>query len=92
VGEALKITTYILNRVLTKVTTKIPSELLTGRKLSIKHLHIWGCLAEAQPYRPKEKKLESTNNYRYFIKYFEHSRGYKFYDPTLKTIFEMGTT
>ena len=27
----------------------------------------------------------------YFIGYFERSRGYKFYDPKLKTIFETGT-
>ena len=40
-GEALKTATYILN----KVPTKTPYELWTGKKPSLKHLHIWGCIA-----------------------------------------------
>ena len=35
--EALKTTTYILNRVPTKAATKTPYELWTGRKPSFKH-------------------------------------------------------
>ncbi|RDX79141.1 hypothetical protein CR513_40471, partial [Mucuna pruriens] len=31
----------------------------TSKKPSIKHLHIWGCLAEERPYRPHERKLDS---------------------------------
>jgi len=42
-GEAIKTTGYILNRVPTKAATKIPYELWIGRKLSLKHFHIWGC-------------------------------------------------
>ena len=89
-GEALKTTAYILNRVPTKATAKTPYELWTGKKPSLKHLHIWGCLVEARPYRPHEKKLDSRTVSFYFIGYFERSRGYKFYDPTTKSIFETG--
>ena len=89
-GEALKIAAYILNRVPTKATTKTPYELWTGKKLSLKHLHVWGCPAEARPYRPNEKKLDSRTVSCYFIGYSERSRGYKFYDPTTKSIFESG--
>ena len=39
-GEALKTTAYIFNRVPTKATTKTPYELWTGKKPSLKHLHI----------------------------------------------------
>ncbi|XXG71992.1 hypothetical protein AAC387_Pa07g1189 [Persea americana] len=46
---------------------------------------------EARPYRPHEKKLDSKTISSYFIGYSERSRGYKFYDPTLRSIFEMGT-
>ncbi|RDX70151.1 hypothetical protein CR513_50637, partial [Mucuna pruriens] len=46
-GKALKITIYILNRVPTKVVNKTPYELWTGKKPSIKHMHIWGCPAKA---------------------------------------------
>ena len=57
-GEALKTATYLLNRVPTKATGKTPYDLWTGKKPSLKHLHIWGCPAEARPYRPNEKKLD----------------------------------
>ena len=88
-GEALKTAVYILNRVPTKATTKNPLELWIGKKPTLKHLHIWGCLAEAMPYRPHEKKLDSRTVSCYFIGYSKRSRGYKFYDPTTKSIFEM---
>ena len=68
-GEALKATAYILNRVPTKATTKTPYEFWTSKKPSLKHLHIWGCLAEARPYRPHEKKLDSRTVSCYFIGY-----------------------
>ena len=90
-GEALKIAAYILNRVPTKAAAKTPYELWTSRKPSLKHLHIWGCPAEARPYRPYEKKLDSKTVSSYFIGYSERSMGYKFYDPTLRSIFETGT-
>ena len=48
-GEALKTAAYILNRVPTKATSKTPYELWTGKKPILKHLHIWGCPAEARP-------------------------------------------
>ena len=81
---------YILNRVPTKATAKTPYELWTDKKPSLKHLHIWGCLVEARPYRPHEKKLDSRMISCYFIGYSERSRGYKYYDPTTKSIFETG--
>ncbi|CAH9087614.1 unnamed protein product, partial [Cuscuta europaea] len=90
-GEALKTAAYILNRVPTKATTKTPYELWTGKKPSLKHFHIWGCPAEAKPYRPHEKKLEPKTVSSYFIGYSERSRGYKFYNPEDKNIFETGT-
>ncbi|CAN1155961.1 Copia protein [Linum perenne] len=78
-GEALKRVTYILNRVPTKAAAKTPYGLWTGRKPSLKHFHIWGF--------PTEKKLDSKIVSSYFIGYFEHSRGYKFYDPTTQICF-----
>ena len=89
-GEALKTAAYILNRVPSKAVNKTPYELWTGKKPSIKHLHIWGCPTEAWPYRPHERKLDSITISCYFFGYAECSRGYKFYDPTLRSIFETG--
>ncbi|KAL6315595.1 hypothetical protein AAG906_002767 [Vitis piasezkii] len=85
-GEALKTAAYILNRVPTKAAAKTPYELWTGRKPSLKHFHIWGCPAEARPYKPHEKKLDSKTVSSYFIGYAERSRGFKFYDPTIRNI------
>lgn len=90
-GEALKTVTCILNRVPTKVAPKTPYELWTDRKSSLKHFHIWECPAEARLYRPYEKKLDIKTVSSYFIGYSERSEGYKFYDPTLKSIFENET-
>ncbi|KAL5545114.1 hypothetical protein UlMin_008898 [Ulmus minor] len=90
-GEALKTAAYILNRVPTKAAAKTPYELWTGRKPSLKHFHIWGCPAEARPYKPHEKKFDSKTVSSYFIGYAERSRGFKFYDPAIRSIFETGT-
>ena len=87
-GEVLKNAAYILNRVPSKEINKTPYELWTGKNPSIKHLHIWGCPIEARPYRPHERKLDSRTISCYFVGNAEHSRGYKFYDPTLRSIFE----
>ncbi|KAF7815226.1 Retrovirus-related Pol polyprotein from transposon TNT 1-94 [Senna tora] len=56
-GEALKTAVYIRNRVPTKAVTKTPYEIWTNKKPCIWHLHVWGCPAEARPYKPFEKKL-----------------------------------
>ena len=87
-GEAFKTAAYILNRVPSKAVNKTSHELWTGKKQSIKHFHIWGCPTEARPYRPHERKLNSRIISCYFVGYAERSRGYKFYGPPLRSIFE----
>ncbi|RVX10077.1 Retrovirus-related Pol polyprotein from transposon TNT 1-94 [Vitis vinifera] len=81
---------YILNRVPSKAVAKTPYELWTSKKPSIRHLHVWGCPAEARPYKPNEKKLDSRIVSCYFVGYSERSRGFKFYDPSTRSFFEMG--
>ncbi|RVW21550.1 hypothetical protein CK203_109656 [Vitis vinifera] len=66
-----------------KAVAKTPYELWTSKKPSIRHLHVWGCPAEARPYKPNEKKLDSRTVSCYFVGYSERSRGFKFYDPQL---------
>ena len=46
-GETLKTQVYIFNRVQTKAIAKIPHEFWMSKKPSLKHLHVWGCLTEA---------------------------------------------
>jgi len=89
-GEALKTTVYILNRVPSKAVNKTPYELWTNKRPSLKHLHIWGCPAEARPYKPHVRKMDSRTVSYYFVGYAKHSRGYKFYGPISRSIFKMG--
>ena len=80
-GEALKTAMYILNRVPSKAVPKTPFELWTGRKPSLRHIHIWGCPAEARIYNPHEKNLDSRMISGYFIGYPDKSKGYRFCCP-----------
>ena len=71
----------LLNRIPSKVVPKIPFELWTGRKPSLRHLHVWGCLVEVRVYNPHEMKLNSRTVSGYFIGYLKKSKGYRFYCP-----------
>ncbi|KAH9782842.1 hypothetical protein KPL71_009093 [Citrus sinensis] len=46
---------------------------------------------EARPSRPHERKLDSKTVSSYFVGYAERSRGFKFYDPNTRSIFETRT-
>ena len=78
---AFKTAVYLLNRIPSKAVPKTPFELWTGRKPSLRHLHVWGCPVEARVYNPHEKKLDSRTVRGYFIGYPEKSKGYRFYCP-----------
>ena len=47
-----------------------------------------GCPAEARAYRPNENKLDLGFISCYFVGYSERSRGFRFYDLTIRTFFE----
>ena len=68
-GEAIKTAVYILNRVPSKAVAKTSYELWTGKKPSIRHLHVWGCPAETRLYRLNERKLDSRIVSCYFVGY-----------------------
>ena len=82
---ALRTAMYLLNRVPSKAVSKTPFELWTGRKPSLRHLHVWGCPAKVRIYNPREKKLDFRTISGYFIGYPEKSKGYRFYCPNHST-------
>ncbi|WVY90570.1 hypothetical protein V8G54_036084 [Vigna mungo] len=82
---SLKTALYLVNRVPSKAVSKTPYELWTGRKPSLRHLHVWGCPAEVRLYNPHEKKLDARTISGYFIGYPEKSKGYRFYCPNHST-------
>ena len=84
-SEALQTTMYILNRVLTKFVPKTPFELFKGWKPSLRHIRDWGCPFEVRIYNPQENKLDLRTITRYFIRYAERSKGYRYYCPSHNT-------
>ena len=75
---ALKTTMYLLNMVLSETVPKTPFELWTGRKPSLRHLHVWGCPTEVRIYNPQEKKLDSRTTSGFFISYPKKYKGIDF--------------
>ncbi|GJU77988.1 retrovirus-related pol polyprotein from transposon TNT 1-94, partial [Tanacetum coccineum] len=53
---ALRTAVYLLNRVPSKSVPKTHFDLWTRRKPSMRHLHVWGCSAEARVYNLQERK------------------------------------
>ena len=82
---ALKTIVYLLNWVPSKAVPKTSLELWTRRKPSLRHMHVWGCPAEARIYNPREKKLDSRTINAFFIGYPEKSKWYRFYCPNHST-------
>lgn len=56
-GHALETTMYLLNVVPSNSVPKTPLEMWNGCKPSLRHIHIWGCLADVL--KGKADKLES---------------------------------
>ena len=79
--QALKTTAYLLNWVSSKAISKTPYEIWTGRKPSLRHLHIWHCPTEVNIYNPYVKKLDAGTVNGFFIGYPKKSKGYRCYCP-----------
>jgi len=80
--DVLRTVVYILNQVPSKSVSKTPYELMSGKKPSLRHFHVWGCKAEVRPYNPQLKKLDLKTVSGFFIGYCVGSRGSRFYCPS----------
>lgn len=76
-GKALKTVASI---------TKTTFELWIGRKPSLSHFHVWGCLVEVKVYTSTKKKIHPKIINRYFVGYANKSKGYRFYCPNAHNI------
>jgi hypothetical protein len=79
--EALKTVVHILNWVPSKSVPKTPYELWIGRKLTLRHLHVWGCHAKVKVFNPNIGKLDPKTVSCHFIGHPDRSKGYRFYCP-----------
>ena len=75
----------MLNHVPSKSIPKTPRELWSGRKPTLKHFRIWGCLAHVL--KGKMSKLETRSKVCYFIGYLKGTFGWYFYDPREQKVF-----
>ena len=64
--------------VASKSVPKTPYELWTGKRPSLRHLHVWGCPAEVRIYNPHEKKLDERTISGNFIGYSNDLMGIDF--------------
>jgi hypothetical protein len=83
-AEVVYTAVYLMNRCPTKaVWGKTPFEAWSGRKPSIKHLRVFGCICYAQIPKEKRYKLDETSEKCIFVGYSSISKGYRLYN--LKT-------
>ena len=85
--EAVMCATYILNRCPTKALQSItPYEAWHGKKPSIGHLRVFGCLAYALVPMQQRRKLDDKAVKCIFVGYSAESKGYRLYHPQSKRI------
>ena len=84
-GYALQTVVYILNVVPSKSIQHTPLELWSGRKPSLRHIRIWGCMAHVL--KGKTGKLEPRTEVCLFVGYPKGTRGGLFYSPQDMKVF-----
>ena len=84
-GYALNTTIHLLNLVPSKYVPKTPMELWSGRKPSMKYLHIWGCPAHVL--KGKLDKVEPKSEVCLLVGYPKETRGYLFYSHKDNKVF-----
>ena len=77
---AFETVAYILNEIPTKFVTKTLYEIWKGKRLSLKHLKIWGCPTYIK--NTEGYKLSARSGKCRFVGYFKESIGYYFCHST----------
>ncbi|KAI4357505.1 hypothetical protein L6164_001448 [Bauhinia variegata] len=86
-AEAVVCAVYILNRCPTKsLNDKTPEEAWSGRRPSIRHLRVFGCIAFAYIPDQLRKKLDDKGEKCIFIGYSTNSKAYKLYNLQTKKV------
>ena len=85
--EAIICANYVLNRCPTKALQNItPYEAWTGRKPTVQHFKVFGCLAYALIPEHKWGKLDDKAAKCIFVGYSTESKGYRLYHPGTRKI------
>ena len=87
-GEAVRHSTYLINRVPTKALQgQTPYECFTFKKPNIEHLRVFGCVAYAKITGPHLKKLDDRSRTVINLGTEPGSKAYRLYDPITKKVF-----
>jgi hypothetical protein len=82
-GEAVMTAVYLLNRGTTKsAVAKKPHEAWCGRRPSVQHLRVFGCVAHVKNTRPNLKKLDDRSTPMVLFGYEPGTATYRVYDPS----------
>jgi transposase InsO family protein len=86
-GEVVTTTVYVLNRSPTKSLEGVtPYEAWHGKKPSVEHLRVFGCVGHVKNNGPGVKKLTDRSTKMVFLGYAEGTKGYRMYDPESKKL------
>jgi len=82
-AEAVNTAAYLANRSPHKAIKeqKTPQEIWTGKKVSLNHLKVFGCVGYVHVPKVKRKKWDSKSLPYVFVGYCEDSKGYRLLDP-----------
>lgn len=86
-AEAAYTAVYLINRSpSSRLSGKIPEEMWSERKVSYKHLRIFGCEVHAHINAHKRKKLDSKSEKLLFVGYEDNVKGYRLLNPKTNKI------
>ena len=86
-GEAVRHSTYLINRGATRVLeSKTPYEALKEKKPTVNHLRIFGCICYAKVEGPYLKKLDNRSRMLVHLGTEPGSKAYRLYDPSTRRI------
>lgn len=86
-GEAVRHSTYLLNRLPTRALTGItPYEAWSGKKPHMEHLKVFGCVAHMKVPAVNLKKLDNRSKMVICLGKEPGSKAYRLYDPKAQSI------
>lgn len=86
-GEAVTTAVYVLNRAYTSsVDGRTPYEAWHGKKPTVEHLRVFGCVAHVKSARPFMRKMDDRSTPMVFIGYEPGSKAYRVYHPATRRV------
>lgn len=86
-GEAIRHSTYLLNRIATRsLKDRTPYELFHEKKPNISHLRVFGCVGYAKVEKVNLKKLDDRSRMLVNLGTEPGSKAYRLYDPEKRQV------